>query len=1082
MSTDESDRRPEGPASAAAGPGEGPRSTASGRRIPRWPAALAALAAIGGAAIVIYRSLPDVPAVAFTPGPEGAKPAAQPAAEGALERGLVRSRLAVLRVGEGDGARSMVALARPSGRTKFADILRTDQGIIARELVRQALLIAARDELGLATRDELLDDVPPGKADGAPVEVASVFRTDGPSCIAVLRGEGPAAEPLAEHAMGPVPNEVGILAMILPVAEELSRTEFPKTLRKLGASGVPNRIKDDGALPARVEERLQGLGFIDHFAAVRDLHDAIRTDGESPERLGALARGYAQLGVLTEFHWHPAHKVYKARALLYAQRLAAREPGSAWALRNRAFVRSVIGLHQEALDDLAEASRLAATGKDAATPPWIAPIEAYAKNDLARLGSIDGPHMKLARLLRMLALEYPLGTGESLRAAQEVVGVDVDCYRAHDAMCRVGGVSNLHGATVVGPEAFTKLLPKHLAALAALPEGVRRALDGKADELAVVEALAWSGSPVDDPGEPSWGGLAHLIRETRFVQVARRVIFMRVIWGVPADDYWADVRTFVAGHRYLTFLEAYIQPAQQVRPKYTEFANKVDLDELEPQEPELFSGTEHAQNTREKHDGAFAYGHGDAVARDLAACTQTQDEAFKVGQARVLLAVSPNSTVARRLLIAYAWDSVKDRADAWEKEAGESSGLLESLGWRYGELKQYDRAQRLLRRSVELSPQRSAYESLADTYKARGDMEGWRKTLDEYLAKGEDHGLNHATIRVQIARCYIGEKRWKDAAPYAEAAAATWAGRAMECAVECYEAMGEWERGEAWAQRLSERYPNTMWARWYCDCKRTGRGDIAAARAWTDAYVDSARGRPDLADPYWVPYSFWLSGSTKKARDAFEALFAEKPSPQMGIGIALTADEAGDAARRDAVMEQLCTKMKDQAPKTLAICQLMRDSLAANKPLDLAAVDAILGTIPPETRGNAEFFVGKFLMNRGQAEAGRNYLRKAGESRQTHDWTREIANALCRAGRAEALIFVAKRGSSGGERSHRAAPAGHLGRGFPGRQSASGGIEASVDSPPRVVVVGFARAARGAGRVPSLLNASRRHRRVRPRR
>src|SRR6185312_3700786 len=108
-------------------------------------------------------------------------------------------------------------------------------------------------------------------------------------------------------------------------------------------------------LPPNVEERLAGLGFIEHFAVVRDLHDAIRGDGESPERLGALARAYAQLGILSEFHGHPAHKVYKARALLYAQRLLTRDPGSAWALRNRAFVRSIIGLHQEALDDLAEA-------------------------------------------------------------------------------------------------------------------------------------------------------------------------------------------------------------------------------------------------------------------------------------------------------------------------------------------------------------------------------------------------------------------------------------------------------------------------------------------------------------------------------------------------------------------------------------------------------------------------------------------------------------------------------------------------------------------------------------------------------
>ena len=177
------------------------------------------------------------------------------------------------------------------------------------------MLIAARDEMGLATRDEVLGDAP-SSAEAKPVELASVWRTDGPSKVVVLRGEPEAAEPILEHAAEPVPNEVGILAMIVPTAETLSRSEFPRVLKTLGASGEPNKVRSDAALPAKVEVRLAGLGFVEHFAAIRDLHDAIRASGESPVRLGALARGYAQLGVLSEFRWNPAHKAFKARAML----------------------------------------------------------------------------------------------------------------------------------------------------------------------------------------------------------------------------------------------------------------------------------------------------------------------------------------------------------------------------------------------------------------------------------------------------------------------------------------------------------------------------------------------------------------------------------------------------------------------------------------------------------------------------------------------------------------------------------------------------------------------------------------------
>ena len=80
-----------------------------------------------------------------------------------------------------------------------------------------------------------------------------------------------------------------------------------------------------------MEDRLASLEFLEVLLAVRDLHRAIRADGESPARLGALARGYALLGVLSEYEWHPAHRALKARALLYAQRLVARDPNGSFA-------------------------------------------------------------------------------------------------------------------------------------------------------------------------------------------------------------------------------------------------------------------------------------------------------------------------------------------------------------------------------------------------------------------------------------------------------------------------------------------------------------------------------------------------------------------------------------------------------------------------------------------------------------------------------------------------------------------------------------------------------------------------------
>ena len=148
---------------------------------------------------------------------------------------MVVSRLVVRRIGEGKDARHLVILGRPRGVRDIPDYgppRRLD--MLPREMARQALLIAARDELGLATRDEVIDDTPAdGEEDVAGVKVLESART---------------SSTIRRHA---------------------GRRQRPP-------SGDPDPGRDAG--PA-----------------------------------GALARGYALLGILREFQWHPAHRAYKAR-------------------------------------------------------------------------------------------------------------------------------------------------------------------------------------------------------------------------------------------------------------------------------------------------------------------------------------------------------------------------------------------------------------------------------------------------------------------------------------------------------------------------------------------------------------------------------------------------------------------------------------------------------------------------------------------------------------------------------------------------------------------------------------------------
>ena len=409
----------------------------------------------------------------------------------------------------------------------------------------------------------------------------------------VLRGDGERAERLLKVDL-PCPYAPdGDLKKLVERAERLSRQDFPGVLARLGVKGKPNAIKADAKLPAGVEEQPSQLGLTWVLAAVRSLHEAIRADGESPARLGALARSYALLGVLSEFQWHPAHKAFKARALLYAERLVARDPKGDWPLWNCAYVRAMVGMHGDALADLKAAAR---AGRSSSQPAWADLIEGLR----SRTRPSSDPVPECPRSWPPCCGCWCWNSPTALSRPWKRPGtswISIPSASACDAMCQASGVSNLHVATTLGPEAFGQTLTKSLKSMPGLPTSVRdflaRPVGGDA---ALYRLLEKSGGPADDPGEPSWSVMGHLLRETRFVQVFRRLHFMRMVWGVPTDEYWSESRASVAGHRFYPALEILADnSADRFRPQ-TRFLDQLRKLELEPVETPMISFLHQSRN------------------------------------------------------------------------------------------------------------------------------------------------------------------------------------------------------------------------------------------------------------------------------------------------------------------------------------------------------------------------------------------------------------------------------------------------------------------------------------------------------
>jgi hypothetical protein len=297
-----------------------------------------------------------------------------------------------------------------------------------------------------------------------------------------------------------------------------------------------------------------------------------------------------------------------------------------------------------------------------------------------------------------------------------------------------------------------------------------------------------------------------------------------------------------------------------------------------------------------------------------------------------------------------------------------------------------------LKRAIDLSPDQWAFVTLAGVYKAQGRIDRWKETLDAFLEQ-EDYGLDHAKVRVEIAQYYMGRQEWEQARPYAEEAAQTWAAWAMECAIACYQGMGDWERAELWCRRRSERYPNLA-AQWFGWCLRTGHGDARAAARLAAPVFEAQGDRISVDDlGLYAMCSILLKEPTR----ALGQLRKSFPTPDHALGglyLALLADEAGDARLRDQTWDHIGTA---EVP-IVRLAALFRAATAegGKGELDRAAVDAVLEAAAEPRRQDLAYFVGRFLELRGRTDDAIAYLTRCTSSAQTRPWIRVLAASALR--------------------------------------------------------------------------------------
>ncbi|MFH1299774.1 MAG: hypothetical protein ABIK07_01840 [Planctomycetota bacterium] len=865
------------------------------------------------------------------------------------------------------------------------------KGILTREIARQALLMGGRDGLGLKTRDaslrgevQLVEN-----PEFFPLQLVTHIKADRKvsfDLVWPLKTELPFrwnSEPFT------LPEEFGFEALI-EQTEELSRTGFVEALQKAGFTGNAPAWKEESTIPEMTLQQLKEWNFISQYTAAQDMHAAISKDGESPERLAALARAYANLGSLTECFKSPVHKVFKARALLYAERLTARSEDSPWALAHRAYARTFAGRHLSALADIEtiRSVKQENAGKRP-LPEWLDVIDAYCsyKPEVLDKATQNENTRQLAVYLRALQTDPDLDPKQMLARTEELLKVEPACCRALDQLNDVEMLGNLTNITETRQNQIWEELYKKLQA-GNLPASIKEPLDDHMSILFTIKTklpfreqiTTQLKNSTAKEYEPSINALGQLFQEVSYLHACRKLYCMTAFLSVSADDEIADQQPLMKGHPAGPYLKIYSSIPVDVKEAYRTLRDTYDPNELEISAGKLITDS-YGYLKYEDYNKIMSAA---VVNLDPVYHDQLQYQRFVVKQkmysrnllgdiARKLLEISPYQPQTVALNI----DANKGYADQHHAEIVEKYGdlpvILSAMAKRHLRELNDEKAEEILLRRLSLTADHETYNSLAELYLRRGEMEKWLDTMQKAL-RVPTIGLENAEIRSKIAHYYMGRGEWKLAEPYAMIAAKTHSSWGLLCGARCYEGLGNLDAAEELMQACAKRYESNS-ADWYFWCVRTNHGDQKSARLLAERMV--------LENPYPNHYTRtmeigfiqFMQGSGKEAFESFLTAFQKHDDGYSGLHAAMLADELKLIPQRDELLKGIAALWsKDYASAELA--NYFQKMLREKDPLEWNPdwFQSLLVQLPNGSATNYYFFAGKFLKLRGQDELAVTYL------------------------------------------------------------------------------------------------------------
>jgi|GEM_PF-3098027 len=863
-----------------------------------------------------------------------------------------------------------------------------ERKVLVQQIIRQAFLLTAREHFHALTRDSALRETEQDLPKTAAIFEMRVTVPESPAkaCTVTLKSLQSPTQ-VAEWTET-FPNGAEELpAAVITLAGSWAQADFVTFLE---TAGLPV-----GPLPEQTHpvasDRPVTMDLLTSIGVLRQLHEELLVSPDSVDLLTAMAREYALLGTFTRCHLGAENKVFLARGLLYAERAVQQLPEDSTLAWNRALVLALTGLQTEAVNEIARARSLMPTTP---APDWSEALAAFVDWNLADLQTAVEKQSPLAAYLQMLAMQMAGSVDERLKAVNEVMQLQPECL---SAAAQMASEDRLGLRRSVGQAQLLQLLlglPQSLKKYASLPENVKKLLEEEKppesqaefflQHLALRTALRDS-TPESDPAEPSLTALNYLVSELQMLQATQMLETQRRYLGIDPALLIRQMEALLEHHPLASLCQVYSMNSRQDQFVYMKLIEDSASFAWGSGAAGTIQSLAWLRAPRQNHMLARIRNQGDDILPELIARLNYPATAEDTRQTlQTLQRMAPQCPAVIAWAIRKDKNVTGEQLETWEK-ASNSPIVLQALVDFYANSIETSKGyqpeayERCLKKSIEVERTHKMLWKLADLYWGQGHEEKWEQTQLEALEL-PSFGLEEAQTAEKLAYYYMGQEEWNKARPVALRAAESYSAWGLICGSRCLEALGEWEESETHLKNMIERY-NGSYFDWYLWCRRTGHGDVDAARTTFLDSLNSMSEKQRLQHDAMGVYSE-LEGDTEEAITIYENAFRSNPKDiYSGMSAALLRDQQKQYDQRDQLLDKIMSRERISGETLLAnwIRRQPRESRSVPDP----AILELFYTYRLHDRGHgtmAAWYIGRFLQLRGHEQEAVTWMQRAASS------------------------------------------------------------------------------------------------------